>query len=323
MRVLTVIVNYRIAEMALEAARSALAALEQIPDSRVVIVDNDSGDGSYEKIAAGARSGRFGPAFELLASDHNGGFGYGNNFAIRRALEGDDPPAYVYLLNPDAFPERDSIRVLVDFLDAHPEVGIAGSYIHGPGGEPHTTAFRFPTVQSEFESTVGLGLVSRMLRAFIVAPPLPEKTTRVDWLAGASMMIRREVLEAIGLFDETFFLYYEEVDLCLRARRAGWPTYYVPESSVTHIGSVTTGNKNLSIRTPSFLFESRRHYFLKNHGRTYLWCTNVAWLLGQALKTLRGFLRGRKFPDRPNVLRDFVRYNFFPSRSLPSRSFPS
>jgi N-acetylglucosaminyl-diphospho-decaprenol L-rhamnosyltransferase len=313
-KVLTVIVNYRVAEMALEAARAALRELEAFPGSRVVIVDNDPGDGSIERITAAAAEAGWGERFEAIASDHNGGFGYGNNLAIRPALGGERAPEYVYLLNPDAFPDPGSIRVLVDFLDSHPEVGIAGSYIHGPDGTPHTTAFRFPTIQSEFESSLGLGLVSRLLRRYVVALPLPSEPAAVDWLAGASMMIRRQVLESAGLFDEAFFLYYEEVDLCLRARRTGWPSYYVPESSVTHIGSVTTGNKDLSIRTPTFLFESRRHYFLKSHGRLYLWAANLAWVLGQSLKVLRGWLRGRPFPDRPRVLRDFLAYNLRPWR---------
>src|SRR5690606_31205032 len=102
----------------------------------------------------------------------------------------------------------------VTYLDSHPEVGFAGSHIHGEDGAPHTTAFRFPSIASEFEGAAKTGPVSKLLKNAIVAPPLPTQTTRVDWLAGASVLMRQKVLDRIGLFDETFFLYFEETDLC-------------------------------------------------------------------------------------------------------------
>ena len=90
----------------------------------------------------------------------------------------------------------------------------------------------------------------------------------VDWLAGASLMIRRQVLDEIGLFDERYFLYFEETDLCLRAQRAGWTSRYVKESRIMHIGSVSTGMKTWK-RMPGYWFDSRLRYFTKNHGAFY------------------------------------------------------
>ena len=110
-----------------------------------------------------------------------------------------------------------------------------------------------------------IGLVSRLLRRSIVAPPPARVACRVDWLAGASMMIRRPVLDEAGLFDEAFFLYFEETDLCRRALAAGWSTWYVPESRVAHIGSASTGMKRREPR-PAYWFASRRHYLRKHDG---------------------------------------------------------
>jgi GT2 family glycosyltransferase len=311
-KLLTVIVNYRTAEMTLRALDSLLPELAPYPTAKVVIVDNDSQDGSLGKLEAGVAARGCGARVSVVASDRNGGFAYGNNFAVRPALVSEDPPDYVYLLNSDAFPDQGAVKRLVDFLDAHPQAGIAGSFIHGPDGEYHQTAFRFPTLQSELEHTLGFGPVSRMLDRYVVALPKPSETLQVDWLAGASMMIRRQVFEAIGLFDETFFLYYEETDFCRRAQLAGWPTFYVVESSVAHIGSASTGMKDKRKRTPRYWFESRSHYFAKNHGAAYLLASNVAYVVGNSLRRVRWKIQQRPEIDAHGHLVDFIRYNFVP-----------
>ena len=311
MKLLAVVVNFKTPEMTVEALTALVRELRAIPGARGIVVDNDSADGSCEKILQSIASRGWSDLIEMVRSDRNGGFGFGCNVGIRRGLAADAPPEYIYLLNSDAFPEPESVRKLVDFLDANPSVGIAGSYIHGPDGTPHETAFRFPSWQSELEATLGIGIVSRLLEKWVVALPIPKHPQQVDWLAGASMMLRRRVLEEVGLFDETFFLYYEEVDLCRRARLAGWTTHYIPESSVAHIGSASTGMKDLGKRTPAYYFDSRRHYFLKNHGRAYLWLANLSWILGYSAGHIRRRLMNR--PDRVHrsrVFVDFIKYNF-------------
>ena len=309
-RLLTVILNWRTPEMTLQSAEAALRALDGI-EGALVIVDNNSGDGSFEAMAqaVAARGWDRGPQqVRVLQSGHNGGFGAGNNFGIRAGLPDGGRPDFVYILNSDAFPEAGAIRALLDHLLAHPETGFAGSYIHGPEGEPHRTAFRFPSVAGEFEAHLRLGLVSRLLRESIVAQPIPEATVRVDWLAGASLMMRQEVLERIGLFDETFFLYFEETDLCRRAARAGWPTDYVRSSRVTHIGSVSTGMKTWS-RIPRFWLDSRWHYFTKTHGVPYAVVATLAALSAGALWRLRLLIQNKDRGDPPRYLRDMAAHH--------------
>lgn len=311
MKILVVIVNYRTAEMTLDAVAAALRELRPWPDARIRVVDNDSGDGSLDRLREGVAAKDWSDRVEVVGSDWNGGFAYGCNFAIRPALEAEDPPDYVYLLNSDAFPDPGAIERLVDYLDAHPDFGIAGSYIHGTGGpdDTHHTAFRFPSVASELESTLGVGLVSRLLERWIVSPELPTETSRVDWLAGASMLIRRAVFEDIGLLDDGYFLYFEETDFCLRAARAGWPTAYVPDSSVTHVGSVSTGYQDLSRPTATWWYASRRRYFLKNHGRATLWAANLAYIVGGLLRRLRYAVIRRPNLEPRGHMRGFLRFN--------------
>lgn len=299
-----IILNWRTPEMTLKAAQSAVVAMEGI-EGAITIVDNDSQDGSFETLAAATADM---PRVRVLQSGRNGGYGAGNNYGIRAGLPDGSRADYVYILNSDAFPAPDAIRVLVEYLDTHPKTGFAGSYIHGPEGEPHVTAFRFPSISSEFEGAVCLGIVTRWLKDRVVSMPLPEVTTPVDWLAGASVLMRMDVLDQIGLFDETFFLYFEETDLCRRAALAGWPTVYVRESRVEHIGSVSTGMKTWK-RTPRYWFDSRAHYFRKNHGRLYAAVATTVHMAGLVLWRVRMLVQGKDRLDPPYFLRDFLKHS--------------
>jgi GT2 family glycosyltransferase len=309
--VLTVILNWRTAEMTLRAAEAALVALEGVQGA-LVIVDNDSQDGSFEAMSAAvaARGWDRGPQqVRVLQSGRNGGFGAGNNVGIRAGLSGGAKPDYVYILNSDAFPAPEAIRALLAHLEAHPATGFAGSHIHGPEGEPHHTAFRFPSIAGEFEQAARLGPISRLLRHAVVAPPLPDQTQRVDWLAGASLMMRQSVLDQIGLFDERFFLYFEETELCLRAAQAGWPTDYVVESRVAHIGSASTGMKTWA-RIPRFWLDSRLYYYTKTKGPAYAAIATLAHLAGGLIWRSRALLQRRGFIDPPRFLIDMTTHAF-------------
>ncbi|MDR5652847.1 glycosyltransferase family 2 protein [Ruixingdingia sedimenti] len=301
--VLAVILNWRTAPMTLRAAECCLTAMEGIAGA-ITIVDNDSGDGSYEALVQ-AVADRGWHRVRVIQSGHNGGFGAGNNVGIRAGLPGGEKPDFVYILNSDAFPAPDAIRQLLDYLLAHPHVGFAGSHIHGPEGDPHTTAFRFPSAWSELEGAARTGPISRALARHTVPMALPRHPARVDWLAGASMMMRRTVLDRIGLFDETFFLYFEETDLCLRARRAGWETHYIPASRVAHIGSESTGMKRWT-RIPQYWLDSRLHYFVKNHGAMGAMAATLAHVAGGLVWRARRLVAGRPRLDPPHFLRDLI-----------------
>jgi len=303
-RVLTVILNWRTPDMTLRAVQAARLAMEGL-DGTITVVDNASGDGSEDALRTGTRDMA---DVRVIQSGRNGGYGAGNNAGIRAGLPGGQRPDYIYILNSDAFPAPDAIRALVSHLETHPKTGFVGSHMHGPEGDPHRTAFRFPSIAGEFEAQVRFGPVSRLLRNWIVAQPLPTVSTRVDWLAGASLMMRMDVLDRIGLFDETFFLYFEETELCRRAAAAGWPIDYVVTSRVAHIGSVSTGMKECR-RMPAYWFDSRWHYFTKVHGRAYAIAATLAALSGGALWRLRLLVQQRDRGDPPHFLRDMARHH--------------
>ncbi len=309
-RLLVVILNYRTSNLTIDCLRSLVDEVRCLPDTRVIVSDNASGDGSVEQIKAAIETEGWSDWVSLMALDRNGGYAFGNNAPIRAALQSPDPPPYFLLLNPDTIVRPGAIKALVDFMNSHPDVGIAGSRLEDPDGTPQCSAFRFHTVLSELDSGLRLGAVSKLLTNWVVWSPIPEAATQTDWVAGASMIVRREVFEQVGLLDEEYFMYYEETDFCLQAKRSGWSCWYVPQSRVVHLvgqSSGVTDTKRPPKRLPQYWFDSRRRYFLKNYGWLNAALADVVWALGFAVWRLRRVLQGKPDNDPPNLLEDFLR----------------
>jgi hypothetical protein len=302
MTVAGVIVNYRTAELSLEAVASLLAELRPLPGSRVYLVDNASPDDSLATFECAREAWQ--DKVVLIAAPRNGGFGYGINLAVRQALAGQQPPDYFYVLNPDAQVEPGSLARLLAFAERHPQVGLAGSHIRDSDGQTQVAAFRFPSLLGELEGAANVGLLSRLLARHVVSLPLPEADCQVDWISGTSMLIRRSTFEAVGSFDEEFFLYFEEVDFCRRAKRAGLPSWFVAGAPVTHIGAVATGMGDETRPMPGYWYESRHRYFRKHHGKAYTVLCDAARVLGTLVFQANQRARGRPGNPRPHLLRD-------------------
>jgi N-acetylglucosaminyl-diphospho-decaprenol L-rhamnosyltransferase len=305
-RILAIVLNYKTAQMTLKAADAARVAMQGLP-GEIVVVDNDSQDGSFEKISVHVATKGW-TNTRVIQSGHNGGYGAGNNVGIRAGMSDGTKPDYVYILNSDAFPKPDAIRVLYDHLNATPDTGFAGSFIMGDDEIQHTTTFRFPSILGEFEGAVCFGPVSKLLKSYRV-PRALTATAQVDWLAGASVMMRQTVLDEIGIFDQAFFLYFEETDLCRRAQKAGYRVMFLADSVVMHLGSVSTGMKEWR-RVPDYWFASRWHYLTKNHGRAYAACATALHLIGGGLFWLRCKLTGKHSGGAPHFLRTLAVHDF-------------
>ncbi|MCC6578880.1 MAG: glycosyltransferase family 2 protein [Phycisphaeraceae bacterium] len=313
MNLLIVIVNYRTADLTLACLRSLREQADQ-PGRRAVVVDSPGGDDSATVLAdAIAREG-WSRWVSLIALSQNGGFAYGNNAAIRPALQSNHPPKYFLLLNPDTVVHPGAVDELVRFLDEHPQAGMVGSRLEDPDGTPQASAFRFPTALSELVSTMRLGLLSKLLRRSVVAPPIQDKPHETQWLAGASLLVRREVFDDIGLLDDGYFLYYEEVDFCFRARRAGWTCWYLPTSRVVHLVGASSGisdSRKSAPRRPAYWFESRRRYFLKCFGPLRAAMADLLWIVGYCLWRVRRAIQRKPDLDPPHFLNDFLRHSVF------------
>jgi N-acetylglucosaminyl-diphospho-decaprenol L-rhamnosyltransferase len=307
--VLVVIVSYRTATLVVNGIVSLASEAAADPRLRVVVVDNTCGEDGREIQAAIDERG-FGAWAMLLVSDRNGGYGYGNNLAIRQGLRAPHPPELFWMLNPDAEARPGAAKALREFAATDEKIGIVGSALLNQDESVWGYAFRFPTAWSELERGASLGVLTKLMGRHVVPIKMGDRPQQVDWLPGASMMVRRAVFESIGLFDEGYFLYYEETDLCLQAQRAGWTCWYVPDSRVMHIAGASTGvtaREGIPKRRPEYLFDSRRRYFIKNHGWAYAVLTDLTWSTGFASWRVRRRLQGRPDRDPPHLLWDSIR----------------
>lgn len=301
-----IVVNYRTAALVVDCLASIEAQAAGNPP-RTIIVDNASPTDDVNRLElALAERGWLGWV-ELIAAPRNGGFAWGNNVGIARALTTAPTPRYLHLLNPDTIVRPGAIDELVRFLDASPRVGIAGSRLEGADGVPQRSAFRWPTPLGEFESAARNRLVSRALARHVVAPPVRDDPHPSDWVSGASLMVRREVIRDVGPLDDRYFMYYEEVEFCRRAHQAGWSRWYVPSSRVVHLVGQASGIVHgTPKRRPAYWFDSRRRYFITQFGRPGAILADLAWLAGDPIYHFRRLFSRRPSEDPQRFLRDIV-----------------
>jgi hypothetical protein len=224
-----------------------LACLESLAgtEAEIVVLDNASEDGSDEAVRE-----RF-PDVRVIAQEFRAGFAANHNTVIR-ATTG----PYVYVLNEDTTADDWRFERLVAYLDAHPRVAALGPKLVYPDGRRQDSAWRFPT---PLVSTFGLLSLGRLG----VKQSRGDEVRSVDWVMGAALLLRRAALEDVGLFDEGFFLYSEEVDLQFRLRQAGWEVHYFPDATVVHHESQFSAG--IPERRINEMWRSRHRYWRKHH----------------------------------------------------------
>ncbi len=315
-RITAVIVNYRTPAMALDCLDALARERAYLPELSVILVDGGSDDGSAECLAAGVAASRYNEWVTLLPLEFNGGFAWANNQAIRRALQRPQPAAFVYLVNPDAIIEQGALVALVAAMRSDPKVASAGSQLFAPGGWAVGSAFRFPTIASEFFRGANTPLLERLVgtKPGLVSANEP---VEAEWVTGASVLFRSEALRHCGLFDEGFFLYFEEVELMYRLRAAGWKALHVPGSRACHIGGAATGvvdGASEKARLPDYWFRSRRRYFVQTLGSAGAQLSALAWMAGYGIWRMRELVGlGRKSAHAPGELHDLIRNGIAPT----------
>lgn len=325
---LIAIVNYRSAGMVADLLDTLAEEVRGLVGVRVRVGDNGSGDDSVARLRAHVQARGYQDFAEVLDLGHNGGFAFGNNRLIEGPLSApaDARPRYVLLLNPDTLVRPGAIRALLEFMQARPDAGLAGSRLIDPDGSVQVSAFRFQGLFSELDDGLRLGLVSRLLSRWKVTAPQPlDRPTRCDWVAGASLIVRREVFERIGLMDEAYFLYFEEEDFIKRAADAGFSCWYVPDSIVVHLVGQTSGVTNKqdqNRRKPKFWFETRQRYFVRHHGAFKSFWIDALHLAAFLLWRLRRRLQGKPDTDPAHYAGDLVRHNLLASRRLAPAKIP-
>jgi GT2 family glycosyltransferase len=254
-----------------EILHGCLEAVQQSTNvtAEVFVVDNHSTDGSADMVA------RDFPDVFLIRNSENRGFAAANNVAMSRA-----GGRFVLLLNPDTVVRPEAIGTLAGFLASHSDVGICGPLVLNPNGSFQSCGYLYPTLLSEIRQSKNLGKLLRV----VVGPP-PELGPRVaptdaEWVDGCCLMIRREVIDAIGPLDEQFFMYAEELDWCFNAKRRGWRIVAHPGTSIIHYGGQSSAQ--VAERSLALLVETRLRFYRKNIGLGTAGLISLAYVAGIA-----------------------------------------
>lgn len=313
MKLLIIVLNYRVTDLTIDCLRSLAPEVKRIPGAaKVAVVENGTGGDAEQRLRDAIAQNGWDDWAALTTVFPNRGFTGGNNLVIRKWLGSPECPEHFLLLNADTVVYPGAIETLVRFMDRHPEVGVAASRCEWADGNPQGTPFRFKGIASEFDYGLRLGIVSKLLAPWAGKIPQPAQACRVDWVAFASAIIRREVIEEIGALDEGLYTYFDDIDFCLNATRAGWQIWHVPESRILHYEGQSTGIVVRNIkRRPDYWFQARRRFWLKNYGALYSALVDAAFLTGFALWRLRRWLTRKPDTDPPHMLSDAFRNSVF------------
>lgn len=292
MRLAVSILNYRTGAMTIAAVQSVLEALGA-GEGRVIVVDNASGDGSADEIAAWIAQ-RGDARVELVRSVTNSGFSGGHNQALARAPEAE----FYLILNSDALLRPGFFDPVLSAARAAPRAGIFAPQLEGEDGRVQHSCFRFHGIASEMMRGAATGPVSRLLKRHEVALELPPDPGQIEWVSFACVLLRGEMVREIGPMDAGYFLYFEDSEYCLRARRAGWQAVYVPAARAVHLRGGSGPVKALAAagdRMPAYYWRSRTRFLRQAVGPHGPLLGNLAWGLGRAIAWLR-VVTGRPVP---------------------------
>jgi N-acetylglucosaminyl-diphospho-decaprenol L-rhamnosyltransferase len=290
-----VVVNYNTAHLlyrmfaALEAAKRGLTL-------QVIVVDNASRDGSMEILRA-----QF-PGVQLIENSINVGFARANNQTLP-FVRG----RYLLLLNTDAVVSSDTLQKTVEFMDSHPLCGVLGAKLVGPDGLLQPCCRHFPTPWNVFLARTGLNRFFPSSRLVDDMSWDHASVRECDWVPGCYYLVRREVVERVGLFDPRYFLYYEEVDHCRGVRQAGWSVIYYPHTQVVHIGGESAESEGPLTETGRQLslpqIESELLYFRKHYGLMGIVGAVFLTMLGDVLRVCNSVVRRQDFARAASAIR--------------------
>lgn len=278
-----VIVNYNTKQLTMDAVHSVYQSKISYT-YEILLVDNNSSDGSVELFHQEL------PNVTVIENTKNVGFSRANNQAITIAKG-----SYILLLNSDTIVQEDTLQVMVNFMDSHPKIGASGCKVVLPDGSLDKACRRgFPTPQASFYHFLGLSKLfpnNTRFNQYQLGHLDPDKDYPVDCLVGAFMLLRREVIEQVGLLDEMFFMYGEDIDWCYRIKEVGWDIYYYPYTSIIHYKGASSRRKPMKI-----IYEFHRAMILfhrKHFSRKYPLVVNWIVYTGVTLNFLMSIIINR------------------------------
>lgn len=291
-----IIVNYNVKEYLKNLLHSIKKASQNLA-TEIIVIDNASDDGSVEMLRE-----KF-PEVKLIANEKNLGFGKANNIGFKEANG-----KYILLINPDTLVAEDTFIKLIEFFETHPDAGMVGCKILNPDGTLQLACRRsFPGPWTSFTKVTGLSSLfpkSRLFAKYNLTYLDENQTYEVDAISGSFMMIRKEVYEKVGGFDEQFFMYGEDLDLCYRIQKAGYKIYYVHTTQIIHYKGESTKRSSLD---ETKVFYQAMHLFVKKH-LSSSFIVELILRSAIAVRSLFAFL-GKKKLIIISVFLDFIIFN--------------
>ncbi|QIL90632.1 glycosyltransferase [Microbulbifer sp. SH-1] len=316
-----VIVNYKTPQMLIDCLESLLPELHTMNaacgEARVVIVDNKSNDDSVAQIAGwlSAQNPFTQTRITLVESPRNGGFSAGNNLGIAEVAA-----CYYLLLNSDTIVRPGAITTLVKRMEGDCRLGALGPRLEYLDGRPQVSRFRRRGVTSELIRGAQLDLITRIFRAKNTAIELDEPEQEIDWISFACVLLRADVIAQVGDMDEGFFMYFEDIEYCLRIKSAGYAIKQELDARVVHLRGGTSSvkrNDSNQQRIPAYFYQSRSRYFTLLGGRRKLFWANIAWYTGRLLRLCKRVARSTVGPSIPCEWADLWRGFFTSQRQHP------
>jgi N-acetylglucosaminyl-diphospho-decaprenol L-rhamnosyltransferase len=287
-----VVINFRTAELSVDCLKSIYQEIHNL-NACVMLVDNCSGDGSIDSILHDISDLDFGKRLLVIRSPINGGFSAGNNLGIK-AVQAD----HYLLTNSDTLIRKEALDILLKTAKTNPKIGLLGPRLEWPDGTPQECGFNYHSPWSELIGSAKTGLITRLLKDKVVARPSSDKSSAYDWVSFASVLIKADVFKDIGYMDEGYFMYFEDVEFCRRAKQAGWEIWQEPAAHIVHLrggSSPVKAQAKLRKRLPRYYYESR--FFFQAYGRLGLLSANLLWTLGWTISSFRSLLSPAYRPD--------------------------
>lgn len=290
MKLLVVITSYRAKDLTLACLHSLAGETAANPGMKVGVCDNGNDDDTEEFLnEAIVRNGWRDWAYVIRVAP-NRGFAGGSNVILNDALASGADYDYFMLLNADTIVRPGAIRTMLETAEARPEAGIVGPKIVGIEGDQQVSCFRYISPLGEIVRAAGTGLITKLLKSHEAPIHAWEDAAAPQWTSFCCALIRREVIDAIGVLDEGYFLYFDDVDYCRAARNAGWGILHQPGAVVVHYegkSNPVVENAAGRKRLPAYWYRSRSWYFRKFYGRAGLLAANLCWYAGRAISLAR------------------------------------
>lgn len=278
-----IVLNYRTPALVVDCLRSLSSEVEP-GRHEVVVVDNASPDNSAAAIERAISDEGWGAWARVVRSPVNGGFAAGNNVGVR-ATTG----AIRVLINSDTIVRPGALRTLLDAFGADDSLGLVGPRLEWPDGERQVSTFRFRTPLTELIAASRSGWLGDVFLRHVSARELEGRADDLDWVSFACVAVRATVFERVGALDETYFMYFEDMDYCRRARDGGFKVAYEPAARVVHLRGGTSDVKKATrerTRRPGYFYAARAHYFRRWYGAAGYVLANVFWMAGTLLALL-------------------------------------